>query len=305
MPLDYTLIEFTSGLNILRGRWYAAQDGATAPCVIMAHGTTATISMGLEDYASQFQGAGLNVILYDHAGFGDSDGVERQVINPWIQARGFKDAFLHTQNLKELHNGQIFLWGDSYAAMLVLVVGAFIEGLAGIVAHIPATGVVNIQSSTLKADFDELKTMFEVGDLSEFEVDVIGPLPVVSADQLNAPSLLKPIQAFSWFITHGGRFGSHWQNLVSKVTPNTPVPLVPQITAAFIKVPTMMLVGLNDEMIHCNPEVQKTVFNAINAPKEFHVVDGGHFGCLYAGSSPFKKAVQLEINFMKRNSQIM
>ena len=305
MPLDYCLIEFISGPNILRGRWYAAQEGASAPCVIMAHGTSATISMGLEDYASQFQGAGLNVILYDHAGFGDSDGVVRQVINPWIQARGFKDAFLHTQTLNELHNGQIFLWGDSYAAMLVLVVGAFIEGLAGIVAHIPATGTSNIQSSNLKADFDILKTMFEVGDLSELEVDVIGPLPVVSADQLHAPSLLKPIQAFSWFITHGGRFGSHWQNLVSKVTPKTPVPLMPQITAAFIKVPTMMLVGLNDEMIHCNPAVQKAVFNAITAPKEFYELDGGHFGCLYAGSSLFKKAVQLEINFMKRNSQVI
>jgi len=80
---------------------------------------------------------------------------------------------------------------------------------------------------------------------------------------------------------------------------------MPQITAAFIKVPTMMLVGLNDEMIHCNPAVQKAVFNAITAPKEFYELDGGHFGCLYAGSSLFKKAVQLEINFMKRNSQAM
>jgi hypothetical protein len=302
---EYANIQFTSGPNILRGRLYAAHKRASAPCVIMAHGTSATISMALEDYAVEFQGAGLNVIIYDHAGLGDSDGVERQVINPWIQAKGFRDAFLYTQNLTEHHNGQIFLWGDSYAAMLVLVVGAFIEGLTGIVSHIPATGITHLQSTTLEADFNKLKTIFEADDLSNFEKEVIGPLPVVSADQLNTPSLLQPIQAFLWFITHGGRFGSNWQNLISRVTVKTPVPFAPQITAPFIKVPTMMLVGSNDEMIHCNPEVQKSVFDAIRAPKEFHEVDGGHFGCLYAGSSLFKQAVHLEIEFMKRNSHII
>lgn len=82
MLSEYTNIQFTSGPNILRGRLYAAYKGASAPCVIMAHGTSATISMALEDYAVEFQGAGLNIFAYDHAGLGDSDGVEQQVINP-------------------------------------------------------------------------------------------------------------------------------------------------------------------------------------------------------------------------------
>ena len=87
----YTDIDFMSEAHVLRGRHYAAapesSDGASAPCVIMAHGTSATISMALDKYAAAFQSAGLNVVLYDYACLGASGGAQRQVINPWVQAR--------------------------------------------------------------------------------------------------------------------------------------------------------------------------------------------------------------------------
>jgi hypothetical protein len=47
---------------------------------------------------------------------------------------------------------------------------------------------------------------------------------VVSADQLNTPSLLTPIQAFRWFIEYGGRYGTGWQNRANRVLPATPCP---------------------------------------------------------------------------------
>ena len=66
--------EFISEGSILRGRWYAATDSLKAPCIVMCHGTSATITMCLSDYALEFQSKGFNVFLYDHAGFGRSDG---------------------------------------------------------------------------------------------------------------------------------------------------------------------------------------------------------------------------------------
>tara|TARA_B100000780_G_scaffold270011_1_gene229382 strand:- start:1117 stop:1299 length:183 start_codon:yes stop_codon:yes gene_type:complete len=54
----------------------------------------------------------------------------------------------------------------------------------------------------------QLQLLFEVDDVSQFATQGLGPMPVVSSDQLNTPSLLKPIQAFSWFMAHGGGFGS-------------------------------------------------------------------------------------------------
>jgi alpha-beta hydrolase superfamily lysophospholipase len=83
--------EFTSEAT-LRGRWYTAQNKSKTPCIIMCHGTSATITMGLSDYASEFQAKGFNVFLFDHAGFGRSEGRDRQTINPWLQAKGIADA---------------------------------------------------------------------------------------------------------------------------------------------------------------------------------------------------------------------
>ena len=70
--------EFTSEGSILRGRWYAAQDAENAPCIVMCHGTSATVPMALSSYATEFQDKGFNVFLYDHAGFGRSDGKTRR-----------------------------------------------------------------------------------------------------------------------------------------------------------------------------------------------------------------------------------
>ena len=44
----FTEKEFNSEGTILRGCWYPSQEGKNAPCIIMCHGTSATISMALK-----------------------------------------------------------------------------------------------------------------------------------------------------------------------------------------------------------------------------------------------------------------
>ena len=73
--------EFVSEGSTLRGRWYPTQDAKNAPCIAMCHGTSATVPMALSSYAIEFRNKGFNVFLYDHAGFGRSDGKIRQTIN--------------------------------------------------------------------------------------------------------------------------------------------------------------------------------------------------------------------------------
>ena len=89
--------EFISEGSMLRGRWYPAQGGPLLPCIVMSHGTSATVSMCLSDYATEFQRKGFNVFLDDHVGFGRSGGKERQTINPWLQAKGIADAVRHVR----------------------------------------------------------------------------------------------------------------------------------------------------------------------------------------------------------------
>ena len=82
----YNDVSFNSEGAELRGRHYRHPDGPK-PTVVMTHGTTATITMAVDQYAEAIFGAGFDVLLYDHKNFGLSGGEPRQEINPWIQTR--------------------------------------------------------------------------------------------------------------------------------------------------------------------------------------------------------------------------
>ncbi len=291
--------EFISENVILRGRWYSAQDKLEAPCIIMCHGTSATITMCLSDYASEFQKRGFNVFLFDHAGFGRSDGKERQTINPWVQAKGIADAVSFVKTSNDHHNGKIILWGDSFAGMLVLTAGAVVEGLTGIVSFTASCGLQILNFENPEQDFKIFKAIFDEGNfdqLEDFSRD--GPMAVVSADQENNASLLTPIQAFKWFIDQGGKFNSGWENRVTRVIPQTEVPLTPLLTAPFITAPVLMMVGKDDEMPMISRDVQIEVYDRIESDKELYEIDGGHFGAIYPKSEIFYEAISKQSAFI-------
>jgi len=231
----------------------------------MSNGTSATITMVADAYAEAIHSAGLNVLLYDHRNSGRSGGESRQEINPWIQGRGYRDAVRYLRNRPEV--GKIAPWGDSYSAMLVLVAAALIPGIEAVVAQIPACGPEMPGVEPSDAEFEELKATFEGGDVGGGPQHVTDPVPVVSSDQINVPSLLTPIQAYRWFLEYGGRFDTGWENRATPVIPPTPVPFTACLAAPYLKAPTLMIVGRNDEMIHCNPVVQRAVYDAIRAKK--------------------------------------
>ena len=296
--------EFISEGVTLRGRWYSAQNKLEAPCIIMCHGTSATITMCLSEYASEFQKRGFNVFLFDHAGFGRSDGEERQIINPWVQAKGIADAVSFMKTRDGDHNGKIILWGDSFAGMLVLTVGALVEGLTGIVSFTASCGLQILNFENLEQDFQNFKAIFDKGNFDQLEdFSREGPMAVVSADQDSNPSLLTPIQAFKWFIDQGGQFKSGWENQVTRVIPRTEVPFTPLLAAPFINAPVLMMIGKDDEMPLISRDVQLEVYGRIESDKEFYEIDGGHFGAIYPHSKIFYEAISKQSAFIDSITQ--
>ena len=292
--------EFISEGSILRGRWYSTQGEPLSPCIVMSHGTSAKVSMCLSEYATEFQKKGFNVFLYDHAGFGRSDGKERQTINPWVQGRGIADAVTYLKSEDHLHNGKIILWGDSFAGMLVLVVGALIEDLSVVVSFTASCGLKVLDFKDPEKSLETLKRLFYDGEFDQLEDSVReGPMPVVSSDQEVNSSLLTPIQAFRWFIDQGGQWNSGWENKVTRVIPKTEVPFSPLVTAPFIQVPVLMMTGKEDEMPQISRDVQLEVFARIKTKKQFHEIDGGHFGAIYPHTPLFHEAIAVQSAFIR------
>lgn len=293
----YQQVKFISEGAMLRGRHYRHGVDAAAT-VVMAHGTSATITMIIDAYAEAIFAAGFDVLLYDHRNFGQSEGEPRQEINPWVQARGYRDAVVFLRENQVA--GPVVLWGDSYSAGLAMIAGALIDDIAAVIAQIPVCGA-SWPDGPIDGDaINIMKDIFAHGDVSGGPEQTTGPMPAVSSDQLNTPSLLAPIQAFRWFVEYGGRHGSGWKNIVTRVIPETQIPCSPLVAAPHLKMPVQMMVGRNDEMVHCNRELQDAVFDRIAGEKELVEIEGGHFGLLWKPGPQFDEAVKQQIDFLVR-----
>lgn len=296
-----TNVEFPSQGVMLRGLLFLPESQTKKlPVVIMSHGTTATITMVTDKYAESFCQAGMAVLLYDHRNFGRSEGEPRQEINPWVQSREYLDAVNYAGNLEVLDPERIALWGDSYTGGQVIVVGAIEQRVKVIVAQCPVIGAELLQVEPDREKFDLFKKILLQGDVRGSAEKTLGPMPVVSFDQAGTPSLLKPIQAFRWFIDYGGRAGTHWINSVTRVLPTTPVPFHPALCAPFLNAPTLLMVAPEDEMVHANYSVTRQAFELIPGRKQWYDIVGGHFGLLYYPSDLFDEASRVQTEFLKK-----
>ena len=81
--------------------WLYRPDGAAGPvpCVVMAHGFTATRGDRLPAYAERFAAAGLAVLLFDYRHFGDSTGTPRQLLDIGRQQADYRAAVAFARTL--------------------------------------------------------------------------------------------------------------------------------------------------------------------------------------------------------------
>jgi len=296
----FTFVEFPSEGATLRGRLYLRpSSGRLPPVVIMAHGLSATVSgMTADRYAEVFHEAGFAVLLYDHRNFGASGGEPRQQINKWVQARGYRDAMTYLAGRGDVDDARMALWGDSMSAAEVIVVGAIDARAKAIVAQVPACGDSAPPPDRDGSAFAATRDKLLHGDVSGTPENTFGPLPVVSCDQRGTPSLLKALTAYRWFIEHGGRFGSRWENWATLVAPATPSAV---LCAPHLKAPLLVVASPEDEMGGCNPAVTRTVYEAAPEPKEWFEIEGGHFGMLYHPSPLFDRASRAQREFLLRH----
>jgi fermentation-respiration switch protein FrsA (DUF1100 family) len=111
---------FTSAGTTCAG-WHLSGEGDEflgprgRPCVVMAHGFGGTRDTGLLPYAEGFAAAGLDVLLFDYRGFGDSGGTPRQHVSFRRQRADYTAAIAAARVLDGVDPDRIVLWGTSYS----------------------------------------------------------------------------------------------------------------------------------------------------------------------------------------------
>lgn len=110
-----------------------------APCVVMAHGFSATRDDALPDYAEAFRDAGFGVVVFDYRHFGASSGEPRQLLDIGQQLDDYRAVVAWARRLDGVDPDRIVLWGSSFSGGHVLSVAATDPRIAAVIAQAPYT----------------------------------------------------------------------------------------------------------------------------------------------------------------------
>jgi dienelactone hydrolase len=117
-------------------------DPGNAPCVVMAHGWSATRDDGLPGYAEAFRAAGFVVILFDYRHFGASTGEPRQLLDIRGQHEDYRAVVAWARQLAGVDPDRVVLFGSSFSGGHVLAVAATDERIAAVISQAPFTDAI-------------------------------------------------------------------------------------------------------------------------------------------------------------------
>jgi hypothetical protein len=116
----------------------------------MAHGFGGTRDSGLLPFAEAYADAGLDVLLFDYRGFGDSTGEPRQLAWPPRQREDYRAAVEFARRLDGVDPDRIVLWGTSWSGGHVVYVAGDDPRIAAVISQ--------------AADLDGARTLMRVGE---------------------------------------------------------------------------------------------------------------------------------------------
>lgn len=121
----------------LAGWLYQPGGDEIRPLIVMSHGFSALMAMGLDDYASVFAEAGFVVLVYDHRNYGASSGWPRHETDPWQQVEDMRAVISYGRNLARVDPERVGLWGTSYSGGHALTVTALDARVKCAVSQVP------------------------------------------------------------------------------------------------------------------------------------------------------------------------
>ena len=276
-------VEFVSRGATLRGWLYRPAGTTNSPGVVMAHGFTAVREMFLDRYAKAFAAAGLTALVYDHYGFGASDGEPRQSPEPSVQRDGYRDAIDWLGHQASIDAGRIGIWGSSYSGEHVVVLSTEDLPIQCAVAQVPGIGASGPDLS--EATIAAIDEALEQGRLDD-------TIPAVSATK-DEVGIMSEDTAYDWFMRVSAERAPSWRNEVrigALTEPTKPIEYLPHV-----KVPLLLIVAPDDRLVPPGDGMKV----AAKVPQiEVVEIPGGHFD---AYESSFAESSQPAVAWFKRH----
>jgi len=278
-------IEFDAEGAVLRGWFYQAR-GVTgrAPCVVMAHGWTATKKMYLDKFAEVFAESGLAVVVFDNRGWGESGtapGKPRHEIDPWEQIRDYQHSITYAQNRPEVDPDRIVVWGTSFSAAHAFVVAAIDRRVKAVCGQAPfISGRATYANLTRVNNLVAGPEIFTADRRARALGEAPAVVPVIGDDPGRLVGLPTP-DSYEFFTRARAELDPTWPNEVTvrsldNVYGYEPAKYLPDITPT----PLLMIVGRDDGLTGGN--LAASAFGTAAEPKKIIFLPGDHFAA-YTG----------------------
>lgn len=130
-------LTFAAGRDACAAWLYRPADAASAmPIVVMAHGLSGTRRDRLGPFAERFARAGLAALLFDHRGFGDSEG-EPDLFHPARQLEDWRAAISCARSLPGIDPSRVATFGSSMGGGNALAAAAGDPAVAAVISQVP------------------------------------------------------------------------------------------------------------------------------------------------------------------------
>ncbi|MUM30927.1 alpha/beta hydrolase [Mycolicibacterium sp. CBMA 361] len=244
------------------------------PAITMAHGFAGVKEHGLERFARVFADAGFVVLVHDHRGFGASDGLPRNDIDPWVQIADWRRAISFLESRPFVDAERIGLWGSSYAGGHAIVLGATDRRLRAVVAQVPTiSGYQQSLRRVAPEQVSALEAAFAEDERQQFDGAAPATQAVVSADPAIAAAYRAPDAVA--FYTQPVPPGT-WDNEVTLRSTRAARMYEPGIFIGRVSpTPLLMVVAMKDTVTVT--DLALAGYEKALHPKKLVTIDGGHF----------------------------
>lgn len=152
------------------------------PTVVLSHGWGAVKEMNLDYFAAAFADAGLASVVFDHRGFGASEGL-RGDVDPEVQVADYRAVLSWAEGQEETDSDRLAVWGTSFSGGHVLEVAATDERVRATVAQVPTiSGSKNTRRRHDEASMATLQERFAAEREALGRGESPSYVPIVAAD---------------------------------------------------------------------------------------------------------------------------
>lgn len=134
-------LTFRSGADNCAAWWYPVAADWPAPIVVMAHGLSGTRRDRLGPFAERFAAEGFAALVFDHRGFGDSEGEPDRFVPAW-QLDDWRAAIQFARTLPGVDPGRVVTFGSSMGGGNALAAAANDRRVAAAISQVPFLDIV-------------------------------------------------------------------------------------------------------------------------------------------------------------------